>query len=78
MWRTTKKQMITKEYARGEKEFHTILPGTRTIGMDSLKSSTFVYVCPKCNAIITYDEQRKISKIQKRLKKKTLSDIDFK
>lgn len=42
--------------------------------MTSYSMNTYTYLCPKCGLEITYDEQVKIAKIQKKLNSKILND----
>ena len=83
------KEEISRIFEKGEKGFapqvlHKTmfgLGGIRmhgTIGMDEIKKSTYVYKCELCNYLITYEEQQKISKLQKELNKTILSDSDMK
>lgn len=68
------RQKQSKIIKKGEEGFHRSLGRYITIGMTEIKETRFVYICPKCSQITTYDEQLKISKRQKQLRKKILND----
>ena len=66
---------ITKLLHKGEYGFDNYLGGgVNAIGMDKLQKTTYVYRCPNCGNITTYDEQKLISKKQKKCKSKILSE----
>ena len=67
-----KKQKVVNIFSKGEEEFRNHLLGKTTIGMTKIKKVHYVYKCPTCQDIITYDEQKKIRKIQKKLNRKIL------
>ena len=45
--------------------------------MDRIERVEYEYQCPKCNLIISYEDQCEIAKIQKKLKKRILTDEDM-
>ena len=52
-----------------------------TSGIINVKQQTkvtYIYKCPNCDRISTYDEQLLYSKVQRRLGKKILTEGDFK
>ena len=69
-----KKQKVSNIYYKGDNGFQKHILGHRTIGMDKIEKISYIYVCPNCNSSMTYEMQVRISKIQKRLDKKILSD----
>lgn len=82
------KQKISKVFEKGKEGYapkvlhrKMIVPGgfvaRGTIGMDEIKKSTYVYNCCNCNYLISYDDQLKISELQKQLNKKALSDNEL-
>ena len=72
------REKVSKLYHKGETGYQNHLLGHGTIGMDKIVKATYIYKCPKCENVTTYDEQIIISKIQKKKKTKILSDDDIK
>ena len=71
------KEKVIQVYRRGEPGFRTRVATIRTIGMQELTEVSYVYRCPHCGRITTYDEQLRIHKLQKKLKRRILSSDDF-
>lgn len=63
---------------KGEDGYSNDILGHPTIGMDKKEIWYYIYKCPNCGFEISYDEQVRISKIQKKKKKKILTENDFK
>ena len=72
-----KKEKITKVFKKGEQGYSNRILGHATIGMTEIAKSEYIYKCPDCGGTITYDEQLRIHKLQKKLKRKILTDKDF-
>lgn len=64
-------------YQKGEPGYHNHILGHATIGMARIEIASYIYKCPNCGNIITYEEQLKISKTQKQLKRFILPDKNF-
>jgi predicted RNA-binding Zn-ribbon protein involved in translation (DUF1610 family) len=71
------KYKVTNEYKKGEKGYRYTMGAGIAIGMDRVAVSTFIYKCPNCGHEITYDDQCVIAKIQKKLKKKVLTQDEI-
>ena len=71
------KHKISKIYHKREKGYQNHILGHSTIGMDKIELATYVYKCPNCGHEITYDDQCIIAKIQKKLKKKVLTQDEI-
>ena len=61
-----KKQRIVNLYKKGEPEFQNHLLGHPTIGMTRIKKVSFVYICPHCGKITSYEDQLKLSDNKRR------------
>lgn len=72
-----KKQKVSNISKKGEDGYSGRILGHATIGMDKVEKVGYIYKCSKCGLEISYDEQLRISKIQKRLKKKILADEEM-
>lgn len=70
-----KLQKIKKRetYKKGDSEFNLRVNPIDSLLIDDLVFTTMVYSCPRCSYEITYSEQKKISKIQKKNKQKILN-----
>ena len=68
---------LSNTYKKGDAKFSNYLLGHSTIGMDRIERVEYEYQCPKCNLIISYEDQCEIAKIQKKLKKRILTDEDM-
>lgn len=72
------KKKISKINYKGDKQFKKIRIG-RTVALDKKqKIEHLVYYCPNCNIMAEYDEQVRISNIQKKKNKLILDDNDLK
>ena len=71
------KNKVSKINYKGDKEFKTIKYGHTVILDKKQKIENFVYYCPNCNIVTEYDEQVKISNIQKKMNKLILDHSDF-
>ena len=67
-----KKQKITKIYKKGEEGFQNHILGKPQIGMKQITKCHYVYVCPNCNNMTTYDQQSAIRKKQRQCHKKII------
>lgn len=72
-----KRQKVTEIYKKGDDGYQNHVLGHATIGMDKIQIGTYIYICPSCGRTVTYDEQLKINKRQKKLNKKILSDDEI-
>lgn len=68
------KQKQSTVYKKGEVGYQNKILGHSTIGMDKKEEVSYVYKCPNCQEIVSYDEQVAISKIQKKMNKKILTE----
>lgn len=68
------KEKITESYKKGDQGYSNKILGHATLGMSEISKSYYIYKCPNCNSLITYDEQCVIAKKQKLLKKKILNE----
>lgn len=61
---------------KGDKDYSIYLLNCHimTVGMTSKTKISYVYICPKCHQITTYDEQLQIRKRQKKLHSKIIDD----
>jgi len=64
-----KRRKVTNIYQKGEPEYTTFLASGRTLGMDRLEKVTYMYECPACKRQSSYEEQKKIARIQKKANK---------
>lgn len=64
----------SKVYQKGEIGYQNHILGHPTIGMDKKEIATYVYKCPCCSRVTTYEEQLRISKVQKQSKSLILPD----
>lgn len=69
-----KKLKITEEFKKGEEGFQNTLLGHHTLGMTAISKAYYIYMCPNCGSIISYNDQCVIAKKQKLLKKKILNE----
>ena len=67
-----KKQKIVNLLKKGDQGYHNHIALNVALGMDRLQKTTYVYKCPGCGDIITYDEQMQILRAQKQENKRTL------
>lgn len=63
-----KKHLVTNTINKGEAGYQNTILGQPTIGMDKIKLGYYVYKCPNCGIMITYEEQLKISRESKNIK----------
>ena len=63
---------------KGELGFSKRIAGKPMIGMSQRKDIFTIFICPSCKNTQTYDNQKKISKLQKKLKKSILTDDEIK
>ena len=63
-----KKHKVNNTYKKGEDGYQNHILGHATIGMDKIEKVNFVYKCPNCGNMLTYEKQLEISKIQKKIK----------
>lgn len=68
------KRKISEVRQKGDPGYQNQLLGHATIGMDSVEVASYVYQCPRCSNIVTYEEQLKISKTQKHRGQMVLSE----
>ncbi len=61
-----KRHLIINTYKKGERGYKNTINGAATIGMDKIKLGYYVYKCPSCGDIKTYEEQLKIAKEMKK------------
>lgn len=59
---------------KGENGYQNHILGHQTIGMDKIVKTSYIYKCPNCGNITTYEEQLIISKKQKKNKTRVLFD----
>lgn len=70
-----KRHKISRVFKKGEDGYENrICMFQTTLGMDRIERGYFIYKCPDCGRMTTYEKQLEISKIQKRLEKKVLQD----
>ena len=69
-----KRHKITKTYLKGEEGYKNRILGQATIGMGSIEIGTYVYKCPDCESMVTYEKQLEINEKQKRLNRTVLTD----
>lgn len=69
-----KKKKNTEIIKKGDPRFSRRIGRYIMIGMTSYSMNTYTYLCPNCGFEISYDEQVKIAKIQKKLNSKILDD----
>ena len=67
------KKKITSTHQAEDPEFTRRFPEHTTVGMNRIEKTRYMYVCPSCNATVTYEEQRLIAKKQKILKRKVIN-----
>ena len=73
------KQKISKIYSKGDIGFKRIMIHGNTVMLENKeKIDKIVYHCPNCDIITEYDEQLRISNIQKKMKKTILDENDLK
>lgn len=75
------KEKISSIYKKGEPGYTNQLPGhfgEIPLGMSELEKISYIYQCPNCSAVISYDEQCVIAKKQKKLRKTILADDERK
>ena len=65
---------VSNLWHKGEEGYQSHILGHQTIGMDKIVKTSYIYKCPNCGNITTYDEQKLISKKQKECKSKILSE----
>lgn len=63
---------------RGEFGFSNRLAGKPTIGMSQRNDLFIIFICPLCGNTQTDENQKRISKLQKNLKKNILTDDEIK
>jgi len=68
------KKKISNIYKKGDPNFSNDILGRRQIGMDRKEVVHYIYRCPNCSSEITYDEQCKVTKKQKKLKRIILNE----
>ena len=72
------KKKLSKINLKGDADFKSIKYG-HTVILDKHQTiDKIVYFCPNCNIITEYNEQLRISSIQKRVNKLILDDNDLK
>ena len=71
-----KKEKMTKLIKKGEEGYSNDILGHSTLGMSEISRSLYVYKCPNCNSLISYEKQCVFAKKQKQLKKKILDECD--
>lgn len=65
---------ISEVLQKGEYGYRDHILGHPTIGMDEIEIAAYVYKCPNCGNVTTYEEQLRISKVQKQSKSLILPD----
>ena len=73
-----KTRKISNIYKKGESGYQNHILGHGTIGMDRIEIATYIYKCLDCGCEMSYDNQVRYSRIQKKLKKRVLSDDEKK
>jgi len=72
------KKKLTKMNSKGDADFKRIKFG-HTVVLDKHQSiENVVYFCPNCNIITEYNEQLRISNIQKKVNRLILDDTELK
>lgn len=70
-----KKKKIKRLLKKGDNGFKNSLTGLSCpIGMTSYHEERYIYFCPRCNRVLSYDEQCVVSEKQKKLKKLIVFD----
>lgn len=69
-----KKKKNTEIIKKGDPRFSRRIGRYIMIGLTSYSMHTYTYLCPNCGLELSYDEQVKIAKIQKKLNCKILYD----
>ena len=72
-----KKSTSSTTTKKGEFGFGKRIAGKPTLGMSQRKDIFFVFICPSCGNTRTADYQTRISKLQKKLQKKILTDEEI-
>ena len=72
-----KRKKISVVCKKGDINYTNRLLGKATLGMSEIQKSEYVYECPKCKVLTTYNNQLRISKLQKKTGKKILSDEEL-
>lgn len=78
MWyKNEKKHIFNNKKKKGEFGFGKRIAGKPTLGMSQRKDIFFVFICPSCGNTRTADYQTRISRLQKKLQKKILTDEEI-
>lgn len=69
-----KLQKQSQTIKKGEEGYQSHILGHTTIGMTEITKAEYVYICPECGQITTYDRQLQIRKRQKLLHTKIVDE----
>ena len=68
------KRKTSQLYKKGDADYQSHILGHSTLGMSKILSESYIYVCPCCGNLTTYDKQLEIAQKQKELKCLVLPD----
>ena len=70
------KHKTSRLYKKGDVDYQSHILGHSTLGMSKILSESYIYFCPICENITTYDQQLEVARKQKALKCLVLPDKD--